>query len=42
MHLQNSGFSFFSSTLRDLSLGDQEDDSGDRKLCDSLGGEPGL
>ena len=23
-------------------LGDQEDDSRDRKLCDSLGGEPGL
>lgn len=30
---------FFSSTVKDLRLGDKENDSGYRKLCDRLGGE---
>lgn len=34
-----SVFFFFSSTVKDLRLGDKENDSGYRKLCDRLGGE---
>lgn len=41
MHIWKSGFSFVSFTLTNLSLGDKENDSGDRELCDSLGGEVG-
>lgn len=32
---------FFPLTIMDLSLGDKENDSGDRKLCDSFKGEEG-
>jgi len=32
-------FFFFSSTVKDLRLGDKENDNGYRKLCDHLGGE---